>query len=62
MKSSVVEKPSQKSPKFSWIGGLKEFRDQYTPLEFQEKASDWIAEFALRKLDKKQKEHAEVLR
>lgn len=25
----------------NWIGGLKEYRDQYTTLELQEKALDW---------------------
>lgn len=31
----------KKKPKFSWIGGLSEFRDQYTALELQKKAFDW---------------------
>ena len=31
----------KKKPKLDWIGGLKEYRDQYTTLELQKKASDW---------------------
>ena len=31
----------KKKPRFSWIGGLAEFRDQYTALELQKKAFDW---------------------
>jgi hypothetical protein len=26
---------------FDWAGGLKEYRDQYTSVELQEKASAW---------------------
>ena len=47
MKSTCVDKheqlPSKKGsrrkrkPKLDWIGGLKEFRDQYTALELQKK-------------------------
>ena len=31
----------KKEPKLDWIGGLKEYRDQYTALELQKKALDW---------------------
>ena len=73
MKSNVVEKVKQDSslatkefrrkrkPKFTWIGGLKEFRDKYTSVELQEKVSDWIVESALGKLATKRKEPGEVL-
>ncbi len=29
---------------FDWAGGLKEFRDQYTSVELQHKASEWRLE------------------
>ena len=51
MKSTCVDKhkqpPSKKDskrkrkPKLDWIGGLKEFRDQYTALELEKKALEW---------------------
>lgn len=31
----------KKKLKLDWIGGLKEYRDQYTALELQKKALDW---------------------
>ena len=31
----------KKKPKLDWIGGLKEYRNQYTSLELQEKAMEW---------------------
>jgi hypothetical protein len=31
----------KKKPKLDWIGGLKEYRSQYTSLELQEKALEW---------------------
>lgn len=31
----------KKKPNLKWIGGLKAYRDQYTALELQKKASDW---------------------
>lgn len=31
-----------KKPKLDWIGGLKEYRDQFTSLELQKKAWEWI--------------------
>lgn len=61
MKSKIAEKSSQASPKFSWMGGLKELRDEYTSVELQEKVSDWIVESALGKPAKKRKEPAEVV-
>ncbi len=31
----------KKRPKLDWIGGLKQYRDQYSALELQEMASKW---------------------
>ncbi len=31
----------KKRPQLKWIGGLKEYRDQYTSLELQKMASQW---------------------
>ena len=31
----------KKKPKLDWIGGLKEYRDQYTALELQKEALNW---------------------
>lgn len=31
----------KKKPMLGWIGGLKEYRDQYTALELQKKALEW---------------------
>ena len=31
----------KKKPSLEWIGGLKAYRDEYTALELQKKASDW---------------------
>ena len=30
----------KKKPNLEWVGGLKAYRDQYTALELQKKASD----------------------
>lgn len=30
-----------KKPHLEWIGGLKEYRDKFTALELQKKASEW---------------------
>lgn len=30
-----------KKPNLEWVGGLKAYRDQYTALELQKKASEW---------------------
>ena len=39
----LIQRDSQrkKKPKLDWIGGLKEYRDQYTALELQEETLDW---------------------
>ena len=41
--SLLIKKVSKqkKKPKLEWIGGLIEYRGQYTALELQKKASDW---------------------
>ena len=31
----------KKKPNLEWVGGLKAYRDQFTALELQKKASDW---------------------
>ena len=31
----------KKRPKLAWMGGLKEYRAQYTSLELQRKALEW---------------------
>ena len=31
----------KKKPKLDWIGGLEEYRDQYTSLELQKKTLEW---------------------
>ncbi len=31
----------KKRPKLHWIGGLKQYRNQYSALELQEMASKW---------------------
>ena len=71
MKSNNVEKFKQdsplaekklrgnKKPTFNWAGGLKELRGEYTSVELQEKASEWRAESARRKLAKNRKEAEE---
>lgn len=33
--------PKKKKPKLNWIGGLKEYRDQYTSLDLQKRALQW---------------------
>lgn len=35
-----VERKGRKL-RLSWVGGLEEFRDQYTSLELQKKALEW---------------------
>lgn len=32
---------AKKKLSFDWIGGLREYRDKYTSVELQEKASEW---------------------
>ena len=34
----------KKTLKLDWVGGLKEYRDQYTALELQKEAVDWMDE------------------
>ena len=34
-------KKKTKTPKLDWMGGLKEYREQYTSVELQEKVSNW---------------------
>lgn len=31
----------KKKPTLNWIGGLKEYRDQFTSVELQRKATEW---------------------
>ena len=74
MKSNTVEKfkhgssladmdiRQKKKSRFSWIGGLAEFRDEFTSVELQEKVSDWIVESALGKPIKKRKGPTEVVK
>ncbi len=59
--STEEEFRRQKKPKLSWIGGLGEFRSEYTSVELQEKASEWRVESALRKLAKNRKMGQEEL-
>ena len=39
----IITKVSKrkKKLKLDWVGGLKEYRSQYTALELQKKALDW---------------------
>lgn len=37
-KTKATEK---RRPKLDWIGGLKQYREQYSALELQEMASTW---------------------
>jgi len=34
---------SRRKPTFGWAGALKDWRDKYTSVELQHKASDWMA-------------------
>ena len=34
----------RRKPRFDWAGGLKDFRDKYTSVELQHKASEWRIE------------------
>jgi len=40
-KEEVRDAATHKKPKLDWIGGLKEYRNQYTSYELQEKALEW---------------------
>jgi len=55
---SEPEQPQQKqlsvmyantAPTFEWMGALKELRSEYTSVELQHKAQEWIEESLLRK-------------
>lgn len=35
------KKKIRKTPKLDWIGGLRQFKNQYTAMELQKKALDW---------------------
>ena len=39
VKKKVSKK--KKLPKLDWIGGLKEYRNQYKAVDLQKKASEW---------------------
>ena len=52
----------KKKPKLDWVGGLKEYRDQYTALELQTEAIDWWERSALDYLDQKRKEPVKELK
>ncbi len=41
----------KKRLKLDWVGGLEEYRDQYTALALQKKALDWWAESTCNKTD-----------
>lgn len=38
---SPADQRKKKEITFSWAGGLSEFRDEFTSLELQKKASEW---------------------
>ena len=44
--SLLAQKVSKrkKKLKLDWVGGLKEYRDQYTALELQKETVDWMDE------------------
>lgn len=52
----------KKKPKLDWVGGLKEYRDQYTALELQKESIDWWEKSALNYLNQKQEEPAEEMK
>jgi hypothetical protein len=37
-------KPKRKKLRLTWAGGLREFRDQYTSLELQNKSLEWCGD------------------
>ena len=41
----------KKKLKLDWVGGLKEYRDQYTALELQKEAVDWRDESTRNNVD-----------
>ncbi|MDZ7363952.1 MAG: DUF2281 domain-containing protein [candidate division KSB1 bacterium] len=40
-KVGAVRSKRKKKPKLNWIGGLKEYRNQFSALELQKKALEW---------------------
>ncbi len=38
---TTKKRKRHKKPKLDWFGGLKKYRDQFTALELQKKASEW---------------------
>lgn len=75
MIANIVEKFNQLPPnpqgkalrrkkklKLDWVGGLKEYRDQYTALELQKEAIDWWERSALGYLDQKREEPIEEVK
>ena len=51
--SLLAQKVSKrkKKLKLDWVGGLKEYRDQYTALELQKEAVDWMDESTRNNVD-----------
>ena len=39
--SLLPQKELRRKKKLDWVGGLNEYRDQYTALELQKEAVDW---------------------
>ena len=62
--SLLAQKVSKrkKKLKLDWVGGLKEYRDQYTALELQKEAVDWWERSALDHIDRKRKEPVKGLK
>ena len=62
--SLLAQKVSKrkKKLKLDWVGGLKEYRDQYTALELQKEAVDWWERSALDHIDQKREEPAEEMK
>ena len=56
--SLLTQKVSKRKKKLrlDWVGGLKEYRDQYTTLELQKEAVDWWERSTLGQPDQKRKE------
>ena len=52
----------KKKLKLDWVGGLKEYRDQYAALELQKEAIDWRGRSALDHIDRKREEPAGEMR
>ena len=41
LRTKESSKREKKKPNLKWIGGLKAYREQFTALELEKKASDW---------------------